>query len=232
MTPSTNSEISDEDGALDAGINYAIERLCEILGVDPKSINWDAATETFDGDVMSVICNVLVAAYSEEWSAKPEDTALIREALSRRSAKSAVGGQICATEGCGKRATLYFEAYDIGSHYCDDCAAKINGLSSLHPTEPVAWVTADILAAMKRGERALPGWKQSDDFCIPLYAGTRPSNPVSAEVTGPNEMLVSALKGLVLLKDLFDASDRNQADALLHPRQARRLVGKCPRRPK
>lgn len=65
----------------DAGINYAIERLCEALGVDPRSISWDAATETMDGDVVSVICNVLRAAYGEKWSTKPEDTARIRAAL-------------------------------------------------------------------------------------------------------------------------------------------------------
>lgn len=65
----------------DAGINYAIGQLCEILDVDPRSISWDAATETMDGDVSSVICNVLRAAYGEEWSSKPEDTARIRAAL-------------------------------------------------------------------------------------------------------------------------------------------------------
>lgn len=72
------------NGELDAGINYAIERLCEILDIDPKSISWDAATETMDGDVSSVICNVLIAAYGEEWSSKPEDTATIKAALGTR----------------------------------------------------------------------------------------------------------------------------------------------------
>lgn len=69
------------DDRWNAGVNYAIERLCEILGVDPKAVNWDAATETLDGDVMSVICNVLVAAYGEEWSSNERDTAIIRSAL-------------------------------------------------------------------------------------------------------------------------------------------------------
>lgn len=59
--------------------------------------------------------------------------------------------------------------------------------------EPVAWVTADILAAMKRGERAVPGWKRSDDFCIPLY--THPSSPVSAEVTEEALIAVARLYG-------------------------------------
>jgi hypothetical protein len=84
--PTRNAEVGDEedlasDDLWNAGVNYAIERLCEILGVDPKSINWDAATETVDGDVMSVICNVLVAAYGEEWSGNERETARIRSAL-------------------------------------------------------------------------------------------------------------------------------------------------------
>lgn len=69
------------DDRWNAGVNYAIERLCEVLSVDPKSISWDAATETVDGDVMSVICNVMVAAYGDEWSGQERDTAAIRAAL-------------------------------------------------------------------------------------------------------------------------------------------------------
>lgn len=85
-TPGTGSvEEDDADLASDekwnAGVNYAIERLCQIFDVDPKSISWDAATETLDGDVMSVLCNVLVAAYGEEWSSQPRDTVIVRAAL-------------------------------------------------------------------------------------------------------------------------------------------------------
>lgn len=80
-TPEPRGDVREEDGGLDAGINYAIRQLCEILDVDPHSISWDAATETMDGDVSSVICNVLRAAYGEEWSSKPEDTARMRAAL-------------------------------------------------------------------------------------------------------------------------------------------------------
>lgn len=59
--------------------------------------------------------------------------------------------------------------------------------------EPVAWVTSDILAAMKRGERAVPGWKRSDDFCIPLYAGY-PAPSASREVTITDEMVERAMR--------------------------------------
>jgi hypothetical protein len=75
------------DERWNAGVNYAIERLCEVFGVDPKSISWDAATETVDGDVMSVLCNVLRAAYGDEWSSQERDTAAIRSALTTPPAR-------------------------------------------------------------------------------------------------------------------------------------------------
>jgi hypothetical protein len=51
-----------------AGLEYAMERLCELLGVDQNSVTWDAATETLNGDVMAVICNILQVKYGEDWS--------------------------------------------------------------------------------------------------------------------------------------------------------------------
>lgn len=49
------------------GIDYALERLCEMVEVDPKNVSWDAATETVDGDVQAVIGNILTAAFGENW---------------------------------------------------------------------------------------------------------------------------------------------------------------------
>ena len=70
---------------------------------------------------------------------------------------------------------------------------RLSALSRRSPSlsggEVVAWVTADILAAMKRGERVVPGWKRSDDFCIPLY-----THPKEAEVTVTEEMVEIACK--------------------------------------
>lgn len=87
-----------------AGVNFAITQLCSIFDVDPKAISWDAATETAEGDVSSVLCNVLVAAYGEEWSSKPSDTARIRSTLSTPQAKTGAGDVAearhqCATNG-------------------------------------------------------------------------------------------------------------------------------------
>jgi hypothetical protein len=57
---------------------------------------------------------------------------------------------------------------------------------------PVAWVTADILAAMKRGERVVPGWKYSADFCIPLYAHPPASKPAQGEGVTPERIMAGA----------------------------------------
>jgi hypothetical protein len=115
-----------ENGELDAGINYAIERLCEIFDVDPKSISWDAATETMDGDVRSVFCNVMVAAYGEEWSSSARDTAKIRAALATPLTEG--GERNAVIEECAKAAeraaatqsqfqkSAYDRGDDIGGH--------------------------------------------------------------------------------------------------------------------
>lgn len=68
----------------------------------------------------------------------------------------------------------------------EGCMSGAEGLSIRTPPqapvtgaegEPVAWVSEDILAAMKRGDRAVPGWKRTDVFCIPLYASPPPASP-------------------------------------------------------
>ena len=41
------------------GCDFAMMQLCCVLGVDPNEIMWDAATETVEGDVRSVIGNIL-----------------------------------------------------------------------------------------------------------------------------------------------------------------------------
>lgn len=50
-----------------AGLDYGQNQLCAVLGVDPKTVNWDAATETLDGDVQSVIGNILRMAFGDNW---------------------------------------------------------------------------------------------------------------------------------------------------------------------
>ena len=102
--------------------------------------------------------------------------------LSRRSLDTADGVEPCATEGCGKRATQYFEAYDIGSHYCDDCAGKIGSLASRAPnTEMVVkaleWDEngdAKTSLATYHVERGMFGWQWSAFTGAGGFAGAKP----------------------------------------------------------
>ena len=55
------------DGRWQAGCDFALVQLCEAIGVDPKSVRWDAATETLDGDVNAVIWNILRARFGDDW---------------------------------------------------------------------------------------------------------------------------------------------------------------------
>jgi len=55
------------DERWNAGLDFGMSQLCAYLGVDTNSVTWDAATETLDGDVRSVIGNILRAKYGEDW---------------------------------------------------------------------------------------------------------------------------------------------------------------------
>lgn len=50
-----------------SGCNFAVTQLARSLGVPLDAFSWDAATETLDGDVTSVLWNVLYAAFGEDW---------------------------------------------------------------------------------------------------------------------------------------------------------------------
>jgi hypothetical protein len=83
------------------------------------------------------------------------------------------------TEGDSRHMVWIDEADAAHIARCDpDTIRALTALAlqALDAGQPVAWVTPEILAAMKRGDRAVPGWKQSADFNIPLYAGS-PSVP-------------------------------------------------------
>lgn len=41
-----------------------------------------------------------------------------------------VHGHYCATEGCGRQATVWFERGGVGSHYCRKCYMRIQALPS------------------------------------------------------------------------------------------------------
>ncbi|MCC7464596.1 MAG: hypothetical protein IT480_19295 [Gammaproteobacteria bacterium] len=50
-----------------AGLDYGMERFCSMLGVDPKDVRWDAATEELDGDVCAVIGNILRVKFGDDF---------------------------------------------------------------------------------------------------------------------------------------------------------------------
>lgn len=64
----------------------------------------------------------------------PEDDALyeLRAALEAALSLPAQEGEMeCATEGCGRTATVRFERGGVGSHYCYACYLKVQSLSEL-----------------------------------------------------------------------------------------------------
>lgn len=67
----TVAEEWQDDPAADerwnAGVNFAMKQLCAVLGVDPQSVSWDAATETLDGDIQAVQLNILRAKFGEDF---------------------------------------------------------------------------------------------------------------------------------------------------------------------
>lgn len=55
------------DERWNAGLDYGMVCFCKVLGVDPKKVNWDAATEELEGDVCAVIGNILREKYGEDF---------------------------------------------------------------------------------------------------------------------------------------------------------------------
>jgi len=55
------------DERWNAGLDFGMVQLCAVLGVDPHTVNWDAATETLDGDVCAAIGNIFRTKYGEDF---------------------------------------------------------------------------------------------------------------------------------------------------------------------
>ncbi len=70
-------ERGEDERTWDEGITYGLAQLCAMLNVDPSKVRWDAATETVEGDVRSVIGNILSAWAGDDW----QDLPAIREML-------------------------------------------------------------------------------------------------------------------------------------------------------
>lgn len=59
------------DARWNAGLDYALVQLCRKLDVETHAVCWDAATETVDGDVRSVIGNILTIWAGDDWMDAP-----------------------------------------------------------------------------------------------------------------------------------------------------------------
>ena len=82
--------VDDDDPAADAkwqaGLDFAMEQFCHVLRVDPKDVNWDAATEELEGDVRSVTGHILRAKYGEDFDPKsPAPATLIEQSDSEKT---------------------------------------------------------------------------------------------------------------------------------------------------
>lgn len=55
-------------GTFEDGVIWATEMWASCLGVPSESISWDAATETYDGDVAAVLHGIMASAFGDEWS--------------------------------------------------------------------------------------------------------------------------------------------------------------------
>lgn len=103
------------DERWNAGCDFAMTQLCKVLGVDPETICWDAATESVDGDVRSVVGNILRAKYGDDWG--PDDTL-------RSSSKAANRWRARYPSGQKAKATLCFDGGALsinGPGYGDKC---------------------------------------------------------------------------------------------------------------
>lgn len=106
-----NPECDTED--FHAGVDFAMELMCKFLRADPNSFSWDAATEEFEGDVMSVLGNMFEAAFGEDESPdsirKRADVAdaMVAAALAEAVKKAGLTFQDI---GDGRRPPMPFEA--------------------------------------------------------------------------------------------------------------------------
>lgn len=71
------------DEQWNAGCDFAMMQLCHFLGVDPATVDWDAATETLDGDVQSVIGKILRAKLGEDWGPSAPAPAAVEDLVAR-----------------------------------------------------------------------------------------------------------------------------------------------------
>jgi hypothetical protein len=171
--------------ALRAASIPAPERSKGEMGVMVKPLEWVDGERGFPTDANTIIGRYRVWDFDGEDShyMRPEDRAGLY-----------VGGNLDHAKAA---AQADYERHIMSALSVPEPPSPASG------QEPVAWVTADILAAMKRGERVVPGWKYSADFCIPLYAHPPADKPAGEEVTVTDEMVGRLIE--VINEELIEA---------------------------
>jgi hypothetical protein len=177
----------------------------------PKQVSADDQTRV---EIEGLIDAYWDIAYVEGEAGRTTDTPdgraqEVRSAISSRlhalTRRSSAGVEGLSDKATALESSLALDGAGISRYLRDDIEETIRAMREAalpsHAGEDdwaVAWVTADILAAMKRGERAVPGCKYSADFCIPLYAGRpSPSVPPQGETSRDIFECANQLEGYV-----------------------------------
>lgn len=71
-TPNGKDYANDptDDSRWNDGCDFALTQLCAFLGIDEKSVRWDTATETVEGDVTAVISSIFEAKFGDGFDPK------------------------------------------------------------------------------------------------------------------------------------------------------------------
>lgn len=115
------------------GLDYGQTQLCIVLGIDPQTVNWDAATETLDGDVHSVIGNILTMRFGEDWQSLPPAKDGPQEGEVERAAKEL----LAECDARDAEPELYDEGITAGIRLV--CAAALRQQASPSGGEAQTW---------------------------------------------------------------------------------------------
>lgn len=121
------------DERWNAGLDFGMVQLCTVFGVDPHTVNWDAATETLDGDVCAAIGNILRTKYGDDFDPTAPVSTAAGEAVALDSASA------------GKASEAIFDYCDSNLTMMDAC-----GMDTIKAQQ--LFDAAKILRNMFRGE--------------------------------------------------------------------------------
>jgi hypothetical protein len=198
-------EDPSSDERWNAGCDFALERLCGLLGVNPKSVSWDAATETVEGDVSAVIGNILCAKYGEDWG--PSVELGFTDVLSKRIGWLRYAMYNVEIGRCRDARECAHEALHI-----DDVVAGKTTIPAPAPlrtepqTAPIGYVSQATLRLLsERGQAGHICPVPAYDTLIPVYASpvqrcqavSEQPSPAVTNSTEERDMTTEYLQGVV-----------------------------------